>query len=213
MGKTNTLIFDFDGTLADTLGMAIPELKKFMAGTRTIDDAMIERLRGMSARQAFKAMGIRWWQIPRIIYLGHQLVSKEIGNIKTFDGMLDVLERLRAQGLTMMIVSSNSTKNINQFLLANNMESYFEDRVYGGAGLFDKASALRKIVKKSQLDIDQCRYIGDEVRDIEAARKAGMHAVSVTWGYNNRTALEAAHPEVLVDHPKDLLRLFAPNSR
>lgn len=208
MSRPRTLIFDFDGTLAETLSMAIVELKKFMAGSRKIDDRTIERLRGMSAREAFKEMGIRWWQVPYIAYLARKKVSQQIGTIKTYDGMLEVLGRLHKDGMHMMIVSSNSTKNINRFLANNKMDVYF-DHVYGGTGLFDKAGAIRKIVEKNNLDITKCRYIGDEVRDIEASRKAGIHVVSVTWGYNNRQALEAAKPEVLIDRPQDLLRLFA----
>lgn len=211
MSKVRTLIFDFDGTLADTLGIAIVEIKKFRSGDRAIDDAEIERLRGMTARHAFKAVGIHWWQMPGIVYRARKIVSQQIGSIKSFDGMLDVLRRLHERGLRMIIVSSNSTKNINQFLQNNKMDVYF-DQVYGGTGVFDKGGALRKVIRANKLDLQECRYIGDEVRDIEAARKAGLHSVSVTWGYNNRSALQAAAPEVLIDQPKDLLRLFAPNT-
>ena len=55
-------------------------------------------------------------------------------------------------------------------------------------------------------------YVGDEARDMEAARRAGVHSVGVTWGFNNRSALEKANPEKLVDKPKDLLKLFAAKS-
>lgn len=85
MSRPRTLIFDFDGTLAETLSMAIVELKKFMAGSRKIDDGIIERLRGMSAREAFKEMGIRWWQVPYIAYLARKKVSQQIDTILTVD--------------------------------------------------------------------------------------------------------------------------------
>lgn len=208
MKGLRTLIFDFDGTLADTIGLAIVELKKLKAGGRKIDDEAIERLRGMSARRAFKVIGIHWWQIPYVSYLARKKVSEQIDTVKTFEGMPGVLRQLHESGLHMIIVSSNSNKNIHRFLQNNKMDIYFE-HVYGGTGVFDKAGALRKIVKNNGLRLEQCRYIGDEVRDIEAARKAGMHVVSVTWGYNNRQALEAAEPEILVDRPQALLKLFA----
>lgn len=208
MRQVRTLIFDFDGTLADTLGIAIQEIKKFRSGGRPIDDAEIERLRGMTARQVFKSLGIRWWQLPAIVYHGRRIVSEQINEIKTFDGMLAVLQHLRDQGLRMLILSSNGTKNINQVLLNNRMSQYF-DNVYGGTGIFDKAAALRKVIRMNNLKIDECMYIGDEMRDVEAARKVGLHSVSVTWGYNNRQALEQAKPETMIDRPEDLLKLFA----
>jgi phosphoglycolate phosphatase len=49
--------------------------------------------------------------------------------------------------------------------------------------------------------------IGDEVRDIAAARKAGIAIAAVTWGYNSRAALERAHPDYLVTRPAELLQL------
>lgn len=207
MTQIRTLIFDFDGTLADTLGIAIAEFRKLKIGNHATDDATIERLRGMTARQVLKTLGIRWWELPRVAYLARQTVSKHITQVKSFDGMQDVLERLHDQGLNMLIASSNSTKNIELFLQNNHMQDYFE-HVYGGTGIFDKARALSKLVRRNNLKIEECLYIGDEVRDIEAARRAGMRSISVTWGYNNHKALEAAKPDTLVDRPEELLKLL-----
>jgi phosphoglycolate phosphatase len=209
MGQIRTLIFDFDGTLADTLGLGIEEFRKFFKDSKQLTDgAAIERLRGMTARQAFKAVGIRWWQLPKLAYLAREAVRKNIANIKSFDGMHTTLKRLQDAGLHMMIVSSNSTKNIEVFLQSNHMDNYFE-HYYGGLGVFDKARALKKVMRANGLTPDECVYIGDEARDIEAAHRVGMRPISVTWGFNNRKALQAAKAQTLVDRPQDLLKLFA----
>jgi phosphoglycolate phosphatase len=209
MRKPSTLIFDFDGTLADTFGIAVIEFRKFFKdGSRATDDAEIERLRGMTAREAFKSVGVRWWQLPRLAFLAREAVRERIGAVKSFDGMDKTLKRLHDDGLHMLIVSSNSTKNIEVFLHNNNMQGYF-DHFYGGMGVFDKSGALKRIIRKNGLTADECVYIGDEARDIEAARRAGVRSVGVTWGFNNRHALQAADPAILIDRPADLLGLFA----
>ncbi len=212
MGKPVTLIFDFDGTLADTFGIGVIEFRKLFKNNKQLtDDATIEKLRGMTAREAFNFVGIKWWQLPKIAYRAREVIRREIVNIKSFDGMSATLRQLHDDGVSMMIVSSNSTKNIHVFLQNNQMEGYFE-HVYGGSGVFDKAKALKRIMRHNGLNPAECVYIGDEARDMEAARRADMRSVGVTWGFNNRHALEITKPEVLIDKPKDLLRLFGRKS-
>ncbi|MFZ1324135.1 MAG: HAD hydrolase-like protein, partial [Candidatus Saccharimonadales bacterium] len=50
-------------------------------------------------------------------------------------------------------------------------------------------------------------YIGDETRDIQAARMAFIRAVSVTWGFNTRRILEKQRPAYLIDTPEELLSI------
>jgi phosphoglycolate phosphatase-like HAD superfamily hydrolase len=206
MSQARTFIFDFDGTLADTFGIAVSIFRKLAPKDQPTDDATVEQLRGMSAKAAIKHLGVRWWQLPYLVYYGRKSVREQIGNVKAYPGVAKAVRAMHEQGVQLFVVSSNSTKNIESFLKRNKLEDCF-DAVYGGRGLFDKSAALVGIVKKNQLDITDCVYVGDEVRDIEAARRAGMRCISVTWGYNNRQALEAAKAETLADDPMDLLSL------
>ena len=64
-----------------------------------------------------------------------------------------------------------------------------------------------KIIKKENALKDKCIYIGDETRDIEAARKAGVKVAAVSWGLNSREALEKYQPDWLLENPKNLLLL------
>ncbi len=208
MSQNRTFIFDFDGTLADTFGIAVSVFRKLARKGQPTDDAAVERLRGMSAIEVLKDQGVRWWHLPYLIYYGRKTVKEQIGSVEAYPGMAEVLQTLHSQGSRLFVVSTNSKKNIDTFLRHNKLDGYF-DAIYGGRGLFDKAGAISHIVKENHLDIQDCVYIGDEVRDIEAARRASIRSVSVTWGYNNRTALQAAKPETLIDKPKELLGLFA----
>ena len=63
-----TRIFDSDGTLADTLTIAISVFRELAPNGHAADDDEIERLRGLSAREVAKALSIPWWRIPRLVY-------------------------------------------------------------------------------------------------------------------------------------------------
>jgi phosphoglycolate phosphatase len=200
------VIFDFDGTLADTLHVAVEVFRKLAPPERDTGDKEIERLRGLSATKVIKELGIPWWRLPRLLYEGRKEMTSHIEQVETFPGMRNVLQTLHDRGHKLFVLSSNSTKNISVFLKHTKLDKYF-DGFWGDQGIFAKSAAIKKIVRKQQLDSKDCYYVGDEVRDIEAARKAGIRPISVTWGYNNRKALEAAKAQVLVDRPEDLLTI------
>ena len=52
-------------------------------------------------------------------------------------------------------------------------------------------------------------YIGDETRDITAAKKSQWMSVAVTWGYHSKSALSLFQPDYMIDHPQELLTLLA----
>lgn len=107
----------------------------------------------------------------------------------------------------MYILSTNSPSNINEFLHNNNLGKYFHN-VYGDVGLRGKASAIRKILKREGLHPADCVYIGDEVRDVAAAKKARVRSIAVGWGFNYPEALAQAGPWALAKNPSDLPRLL-----
>src|SRR6266508_5314605 len=171
-----TLIFDFDGTLADTLTIAISVFRELAPNGHAADDDEIERLRGLSAREVAKALSIPWWRIPRLVYYGRKAVTMQIDSVKTFPGMPLVLRQLHEQGYRLLILSSNSTKNIAFFLQKNKLEAYF-DGFWRDQSIFAKSAALKKLLRKKNIKPEDCRYIGDEARDVEAARHAGVRCI------------------------------------
>ena len=67
-------------------------------------------------------------------------------------------------------------------------------------------------MKDKDLKLSEMIYIGDETRDIQAAKKAGIRSAAVTWGYNSRKALEAQSPDYLIHSPQELFHLFQPSA-
>lgn len=81
-------------------------------------------------------------------------------------------------------------------------------QIYGGVGVFGKGPALRQLLRDQNFDVTQAVYVGDELRDVEAAKSIGMRVVAVSWGFASRQNLEAAKPTGLADNPEELMRIL-----
>jgi HAD superfamily hydrolase (TIGR01549 family) len=204
----STIIFDFDGTIADTFFIAEDVFRKLAQGRHPTHTKEIEALRSLPARDVIKRVGVKWWQLPYILYYARGQIKRRRDEIKPIKGIAPVVKSLHEHGHKLYIVSSNSTKNIEHFLENNGLNGYFDGAI-GGIGLFAKASTLRKIAAQQGVPTEDCFYVGDEARDIEASRHANMPCVSVTWGYNNLKGLQRGKPDVVVNTPAELQKYFA----
>jgi phosphoglycolate phosphatase len=201
------LIFDFDGTIADSFETLLAIFEEVTKRPEKLTASELKELRGQSLKEIIRYLKIRRWQIPRLILKAKKMVAVKIVDIKTFPGMPETLRQLNKDGHKMYVMSTNSSVNIDKFLKKNELDGCFTN-VYGDIGLRSKSSALKKVIKKEKLKADDCTYIGDEVRDIEAAKKAGVTSVAVAWGFNYPEALESAKPDAIAKTPKDLIDIL-----
>jgi phosphoglycolate phosphatase len=107
--------------------------------------------------------------------------------------------------LKLAIVSSNSTENIKAIL---GPSSIHFDMYKCGSSLFGKPKKFEMILKETGLLPHEVLCIGDEIRDIEAARSVRAHAGSVSWGYANSHALREANPDYLFNSMEDILSVI-----
>ena len=112
--------------------------------------------------------------------------------------------RLKNTGFNLGILSSNSKINVCKFLENNNLDNIF-DFIYSSRHLFGKDKTLLRLLKKRNIPKKNAVYVGDETRDIEAAKKAGISIVSVSWGFNSRKTLEALQPDQIAGSPGELI--------
>lgn len=204
-----TLIFDFDGTIADSFELVL-DIAYELTGVPRLSEQEVARLRRLPLLKAAREMKIPLSRAPNLLLKGAQMMQERIHEVHPFSGVPEVLRALHDAGYHMLVISSNSEQNVRTFLRANNLESYF-DGVYGNASILSKAGALRKVIRRNRLDQKNTYYIGDEVRDIVAATKAGIEPVAVGWGYQAPEALAEHHPYVLISEPAELLRIFPSN--
>lgn len=202
-----TVIFDFDGTIADSFDLFVETSLKIVPDNvdKTISP---EDLRGLSVKEILKKLKIKRWNVPKFVVQGRKEMSRSISGLKSFEGLADVLAILKKQNISVCILSSNSKDSIETFL-QNNKLSKFVDQTIGDVGIFGKAKAIKKLVKSLGNNRSEFVYVGDEVRDVAAAKKAGIQSIAVTWGFNNKKILQKSDPDFLVDSPSELCRVIA----
>jgi phosphoglycolate phosphatase-like HAD superfamily hydrolase len=66
---------------------------------------------------------------------------------------------------------------------------------------------MNRLIRSENVIPSEILYVGDETRDIEAAKESGLRMAAVTWGYNSAVALSALNPEHLLQSPLELLKI------
>jgi phosphoglycolate phosphatase len=200
-------IFDFDGTLSDSLpwfrGVLDDIADRFEF--RRVDAEEREALRHCGPREVLRRLGVPMWKVPAIA--AHMRELKGRADIPLFDGARELIAGLAAEGVGLAMVSSDAETGIRRSLgpQAAGCFGHYDC----SASLFGKAVKIRKAVKRFGCAPHQAIYIGDEVRDSEAAAKAGVAFGAVTWGYATMTALQACVPSELFMALPDISRISA----
>lgn len=199
------VILDFDGTLADSWPWLVGALEETARhfGLPAIAPAQAEALRGQDSHAALKALGVPTWRLPRLgSHLRHLAAAAPAPPL--FPGIPELLHRLSSAGLTLAIASSNSAAQIRRTLGPELTALIAHQAVE--ASLFGKAARFRRILRASGIPATAAIAIGDESRDIAAARRAGIAAGAVGWGYAWPSLLAAQKPDALFDSPGDIAR-------
>lgn len=198
-----TIIFDFDGTLADSLHLTTSIYRDLTGDRREMTEDEIEHLRKLPLHKVASEIGVPFWKIPFLLRKGRKVMKSRMSEIKPFDDLPEVCERLHKEGYKLKVLTSNSKENVESFLKRYEMETYFTE-IHGSIGLFSKARKLKKVMKKDKLHPYCVWYVGDEARDVVASKKAGVQIVSVAWGYNHESLLRDLQPYAIVRTPHEL---------
>jgi len=204
-----TLVFDFDGTIADTLAETRRIFNRIAPdyGIREVAEHELDHLRHLSLSALLDHLEIPKRRVPAIIARGTGMMRANITELKMIDGMHEVLIELRRHVHSFGILTSNATANVDLFLRTHGLREQF-DFISSTSKLTGKAKHLKAILKTFSLRPGELLYIGDELRDVKAAQKAGIPIAAVTWGFNSRESLAASEPEYLFDQPVDFLQLL-----
>ena len=202
------VIFDFDGTIANTLEAIIDIMNDLSVefGFRKIKEQDVEYLRGKKPREILKHLGISLFKLPFVVRKARKEINSHIETLHPSVDLLPVLKLLKENGCQMGIVTTNIEENVKKFLQANNLDQF--DFFYTAKKVFGKDRTISKIIKEMRLEKSNVYFIGDEVRDIEAGKKAGIKTIAVSWGYNTQDALSKEDPDYVVDSPLELGKII-----
>lgn len=201
-----TIIFDFDGTLADTINLSIKCIKLLSEKYDLKSIPEIEKVRNKSLLKIIKEdLELPWFKIIFFVKELQLLLENQIDEIKLFPKIKDVLKQL-SKKYKLGIVTSNSSLIVKELLKKDSLNMF--SFIQSDESLLGKGKILKKIIKKQNLNPKETFYIGDEVRDITAAREAGIKIISVTWGFNTKEILKENKPDFLVNKPEEIIKVL-----
>ncbi len=207
------IVFDLDGTLADSL----PDL------INAANYAM--RRLGLPERpgEAFKGMiggGERMF-MERLLGPGHQALLEDCLELyldyytrhccdrtRLYSGVPETLERL--SGKKLAVLSNKLQRLTQQILTALGIARFLDASRGGGAGLPLKPAPepLLALIRDLRVEAGRTLMVGDKPADVNCARGAGAHCAAVTYGYGDRESLEAANPDFLLDRLDQVLEII-----
>lgn len=204
------LIFDFDGVIADSLPVVLeianPELKKM--GKKPLTK---QGIRNTGIKQILAQHNIGKLRTLFILLRARHELKKRIADVKVFPKMIPAINSL-SKSHTLGIITSNSRSNAEHVLKAAGIENKFEF-IDTSINMFGKHKKILSAIKKYDLSAKDTIYIGDETRDIEAAKKAGIKIVATTWGFEDKKILQAAAPDKTIVNPSFLVDAITHISR
>lgn len=199
------MIFDFDGTIAKTFDLIIKITNRLSGdlGYKKMSEKNARLLKNCETKKIFRILGLSPFKLPFYLERLRKEMNDEIEFAKPVSGIKKVLPELRKRGYRLGMVTSNSKENVKKFLKKNNLDLF--DFVYSGSSIFGKNRLISKALKERKLRPDETFFVGDETRDIEAARKSKIKIISVSWGFNSKEVLKKQKPDFLISKPAELV--------
>jgi phosphoglycolate phosphatase len=206
--KYRLAIFDSDGTLADTLPWMRNVFNELADEYhfRRVAPEEFGRYRDLHGKALLDTMQLPLWKLPIIVRAMRKRMALYDGELHPFPGVPGMLRELRDGGIEVAIVSSNARCNVERILGPEN--TALVNQFSCGVSMFGKAVKLKQLIARSDVSPHEAIYIGDEIRDGEAARKAGVTFGAVAWGQHSEAALRAQQPEHFFNSVPDIARVL-----
>ncbi len=189
------VIFDFDGVIADSWGVAY-ELNVIQR-PGTTEEQYAEMFHGNINTTLSK--------IPNAVEINFfEEYEKRLGDISVFAGMKEVLATI-AKKYEMIIISSTNSDVIQKFLERENLAQYFK-KVLGNDVEKSKVKKMEMVLDAYPVEKDEIVFVTDSVGDLKESEKVGIDSIFVTWGYNKKeNVIESGVAfERMVESPKEL---------
>lgn len=210
------IIFDFDGTLADSgecgllatqkafeeCGLAIPskEIVNYYMGI-PIEQSFHEMTKHTLGEEQFAVLLQRFRQAYKMF---------EEQTITAFPHINKVLNALRDEGLLLFVVSSKKTDVLHRNLQKLELDQFFTDWIGSDQVEHYKPhpDGILKIAERYSLNVKDCAMVGDAIFDIQMGKAAGCKTVAVNWGSHAKEQLLNEKPTYFAHDVKNLFQLI-----
>lgn len=212
------VIFDLDGTLADTLesiaytcnaclkqvGLAPIPSEAYKAFTGDGTEALV--------RKATRAAGdIEGKTVAQVLKLYNEMFAQNCTyKVRPYEGIQETLQILKEKGLKLAVLTNKKHERavmVIEHLFGKNMFDF----IIGQSDRFPvkpNPTGAKFIAKHFNCKTDECIYVGDTEIDVQTGQNAGMLKVGVLWGFREREILKAANPDQTIEKPDELVDLL-----
>jgi phosphoglycolate phosphatase len=199
-----TVIFDFDGTLANTVSLVGRIYNEHAQdfGALPVDLNNLSAYRRLGYKGAMKKANIRWTVLPRLVLFIGKEMKAHMGEVEPYPGIVALLHKLKQDGISIGVLTSNNEQLVRDFFEAHSFPDF--DFVVSEKTMFGKEKALKRIMKRRKLALHETVYVGDEPRDVTGSHKAGIKIIGVSWGLAGREGFQDTVPDVIVDTSQEL---------
>ena len=210
------VIFDFDGTLADTKENIILTFQMTMKelGVEIKSRQECAATIGLTLEDAFKVlypgMAAEKYVLLRDTYRRIFKENRKILVPGLFPEVMDTLEELRRRGYLMSIASSRQSPSLHSFLEDMKIAHLFEYAVGGDNVEHPKPApdAVLQILRHYNLSAEEAFVVGDMPFDINMATNAGVKSCGVTWGNADAAQLKESGANYIIDKMSQLLEIL-----
>lgn len=210
---TRLIVFDFDGTLADTWRDIATALNRAFreAGLEPVEGPDVRFWIGEGVRPLLeRAVPPEWSRAERLeeIYerFQHHYDALCLETTEPYPGIVECLDALTGDSLA--IASNKPGRFLERVLVGLDLKRYFDVVVPGDALDVRKPApqVLAHVVRSIPADAPEVWMVGDGSVDVEMGRAFGARTVGCAWGFRGRDELRRAGADVIVESPLDLLR-------
>ncbi len=200
-----TIMFDFDGTLADSKDVAFKIYNELAEehNYKKIKKSEIPEISRASIVEKCKMLNVPKFKLAFLFYEATKRFKEHILNINLFDGIKEVVDILNNEDFNLVVVSSNSEDAIKEILHRNDVHVF--TNIFSSKNLFGKHKTINNYIKKNNLKREDIIYVGDELRDIDSCKKSGVKIISVSWGFDSPELLMNNKPDYLVNTPGEIV--------
>lgn len=209
LNVTNTLLFDWDGTLVDSAQLGLAAFEQSFAALGVAFDREIYRaVYSPNWYAVYEAMGLPKdkWQLADDLWVQHygQQTAQPVA------GAQETITGLKQKGYRLGVVSSGSECRVGREIRELGLEHFFETVVCNEQMENKKPhpegleTAMRSLGCSSEVSC----YVGDSPEDIEMGKRAGMLTVGVRSDYPTSWKLKSHQPDILIESLTELLHHF-----
>ena len=200
------LIFDWDGTLADSIGRIVEAMHvaSQRSGFALCDDLAVKGIIGLGLPEAIRTLYPEISDTELVAFRQHyadHYIALEAEPSPLFEGVVESLAAFRDEGYHLAVATGKARRGLDRVLKSHGWQDYFDiTRAADETASKPHPLMLEQILAHCAVRPEQALMVGDSSFDLQMARNAGMPSVAVSYGAQSIDALRAYEPRLAIDH-------------